>query len=231
MGLGPSKEKIKKILEKSCNENKNLSEQTKLKIEYCKSLSVSETAMNGDSSFSSQNDSMDSDSSRSLGETSSYIDVTNVEGQNITSRSSAVSRSKEFPYMLEIFSRNPNFIKLEDDAVLTPLPIDDEISSLSAILLNEKYYELLKNGVIIVDDIPVLKPTCLIPFKAKAWSDLKERKRNGEHVDSKNIKKHKNDVFRLAQLISGDTRQELGPEIEEDVNYPRLKSQACLAQV
>ena len=99
MGLGPSKEKIKKILEKSCNENKNLSEQTKLKIEYCKSLSVSETAMNGDSSFSSQNDSMDSDSSRSLGETSSYIDVTNVEGQNITSRSSAVSRSKEFPYI------------------------------------------------------------------------------------------------------------------------------------
>ena len=140
-------------------------------------------------------------------------------------------KSKEFPYMLEIFSRNPNFIKLEDDAVLTPLPIDDEISSLSAILLNETYYELLKNGVIIVDDIPVLKPTCLIPFKAKAWLDLKERKRNGEHVDSKNIKKHKNDVFRLAQLISGDTRQELGPEIEEDVNYPRLKSQACLAQV
>lgn len=127
-------------------------------------------------------------------------------------------KSKEFPYMLEIFSRNPNFIKLEDDAVLTPLPIDDEISSLSAILLNEAYYELLKNGVIIVDDIPVLKPTCLIPFKAKAWLDLKERKRKGEHVDSKNIKKHKNDVFRLAQLISDDTRQELGPEIEEDMN-------------
>ena len=99
MGLGPSKEKIKRILEKSCNENKNLSEQTKLKIEYCKSLTVNEAGTNGDSSFASENDSMDSDSSRSLGETSSYIDVTNVEGQNITSRSSAVSRSKEFPYI------------------------------------------------------------------------------------------------------------------------------------
>lgn len=30
---------------------------------------------------------------------------------------------------------------------------------------------------------------CLIPFKAKAWLDLKERKLNGEQVDSKNIKK------------------------------------------
>ena len=43
-------------------------------------------------------------------------------------------KSKEYPYMIEIFSKNPNFIILEDDAVLTPLPIDDEISSLSAIL-------------------------------------------------------------------------------------------------
>ena len=41
----------------------------------------------------------------------------------------------------------------------------------------------------------------LIPFKAKAWMDLTDRKAAGEHVDSKNIKKHKNDVFRLTELI------------------------------
>lgn len=38
---------------------------------------------------------------------------------------------------LKILSRNPDFIIVEDDAILTPLPIDDEISGLSAILLNE----------------------------------------------------------------------------------------------
>ena len=64
-------------------------------------------------------------------------------------------KSKEYPYMIEIISRNPDFIILEDDAVLTPLPIDDEISSLSAILLNEAYYELLKTGQKRVDGIPV----------------------------------------------------------------------------
>ncbi len=106
--------------------------------------------------------------------------------------------------MIEIFSRNPDFIILEDDAVLTSLLIDDEISSLSAILLNEAYYELLKTGQKMVDGIPVLSPTCLIPFKVKAWLDLKERKLNGEQVDSKNIKKHKNDVFRLALLITAN---------------------------
>ena len=63
----------------------------------------------------------------------------------------------------------------------------------------------------------VTGPTCLIPFKAKAWLDLKERKLNGEQVDSKNIKKHKNDVFRLAQLITANTRQVLSSEIAEDM--------------
>ena len=93
---------------------------------------------------------------------------------------------------------------MENDTVLTPILVDDEISSLSAILLNEAYYELLKTGQKMVDGIPVLSPTCLIPFKAKAWLDLKERKLNGDQVDSKNIKKHKNDEFRLALLITAN---------------------------
>ena len=126
-------------------------------------------------------------------------------------------KSNEYPFMIEIFSRNPDYIILEDDAYLTPLPIDEEVSSLSAILLNEEYYELLKTGQIIVDGIPVLRPTCLIPFKMKAYLDLSMRKKSGEHVDSKNIKKHKNDVFRLAQLITVNTRQVLSSEIAEDM--------------
>ena len=126
-------------------------------------------------------------------------------------------KSKDYPYMIEIFSRNPDFIVLEGDAVFTPLPIDDEISSLSASLLNESYDELLKNGQVILDGIPVLSPTCLIPFKAKAWLDLKERRSNGEQIDSKNIKKHKNDVFRLVQLISADTKQIINEEIAADM--------------
>ncbi len=124
---------------------------------------------------------------------------------------------KEGLYDRNIFQKSGFFIILEDDAVLTPLPIDDEISSLSAILLNEAYYELLKTGQMMVDGISVLSLTCLIPFKAKAWLDLKERKLNGEQVDSKNIKKHKNDVLRLAQLITDNTRQDLSPEIAEDM--------------
>ena len=52
-----------------------------------------------------------------------------------------------------------------------------------------------------VDGVTVLDAAYLIPFKAKAWMDLTDRKEAGEHVDSKSIKKHKNDVFRLTELI------------------------------
>ncbi len=115
-------------------------------------------------------------------------------------------RSKEYPAMIELFTRKPDVIKLPEDAIFTPLPFDENISSLSAILLDDDYYKFLKQGKLVVDGITVLGPEYLIPFKAKAWLDLTERKRKGEHVDSKNIKKHKNDVFRLTELISSNQR-------------------------
>ena len=79
--------------------------------------------------------------------------------------------------------------------------MDKDISSLSAILLDDDYYEFLKQGKVTVDGVAVLDAAYLIPFKAKAWMDLTDCKTAGEHVDSKNIKKHKNDVFRLTELI------------------------------
>ena len=102
---------------------------------------------------------------------------------------------------IELFTRKLDAIQLPEDAVLTPLPMDEDISSLSAILLDDDYYEFLKQGKVTVDGVTVLDAAYLIPFKAKAWMDLTDRKAAGEHVDSKNIKKHKNDVFRLTELI------------------------------
>ncbi|MDO4712090.1 MAG: hypothetical protein Q4A75_08940 [Peptostreptococcaceae bacterium] len=126
-------------------------------------------------------------------------------------------KSKDHPFMIEIFSRKPEGIVLNEDAVLTPLPFDEEISSLSAILIDEAYYELLKSGHSLLDGIPILDEYTLIPFKAKAWLDLQDRKERGESVDGKNIKKHKNDVFRLAQLLTPNTRKELSNAIKEDM--------------
>lgn len=125
--------------------------------------------------------------------------------------------SKEYPSMIELFSRKPESILLKDDSRLTPLPIEEEISSLSAILLDEAYYEFLKSGKKNIDGVIVLDVEHIIPFKAKAYLDLNNRKLNGEHVDSKDIKKHKNDIFRLSELLSKNITIDTPEEVKQDM--------------
>lgn len=93
-----------------------------------------------------------------------------------------------YPFMLELFSREPYQITLTDDAHLTPLPAEEDISSLSAILLDDDYYQCIQNGRVVIDDVPILGTEFILPFKAKAWFDLSQRKAAGERVDSKAIK-------------------------------------------
>ncbi len=107
-----------------------------------------------------------------------------------------------FPYMLELFSKQPEKVFLEHDGDLTPIPVDDDVSSLSAILLDEDYYQCIKEGKIVISGVPVLTAEYIIPFKMRAFCDLTARKEKGERVDSRNIKKHKNDVLKIAQLLS-----------------------------
>ncbi len=101
-----------------------------------------------------------------------------------------------YPKMIELFSRTDFELKEMDG--LTPIHIDDEVSSLSAILLNEDYYNVLLAGKVLIQELSVLRPEYLILFKAKAYLDLRDRKQKGENVDSRDIQKHKNDILRIA---------------------------------
>jgi hypothetical protein len=122
-----------------------------------------------------------------------------------------------FPYMLELFSRIPDALKLSDDAHLTPIPMDEEQSSLSAILLDDGYYDFIHNSKVDSDGISTVPPEIIIPLKARAWLDLTERRDAGEKVDGNDIKKHKNDVFRLFQIIEPDKRVALPDVIKIDM--------------
>ncbi len=104
--------------------------------------------------------------------------------------------SPAFPHMIELFSRKPDFLKTLD-TTLAPIHVSDEVISLSAILLDDAYYSVLQTGVVTAEQVSVLDLEYIVLFKIKAWLDLNTRKAAGEAIDSKNIKKHKNDVFRL----------------------------------
>jgi hypothetical protein len=122
-----------------------------------------------------------------------------------------------YPFMIEFFSRIPDALNIKGHSHLTPIPINDEISNLSAIILENDYYDFIQEGKIVVNEISILRPEYLIPLKAKAWLDLNARVKEGEHVDSKDIKKHKNDIFRLFQIIDMGSRINLKQPILEHV--------------
>lgn len=128
-------------------------------------------------------------------------------------------KNDDYPSMIELFSRPQNNIKIDDGNHLIPLiPDDDDLSSLSAILLNDDYYKLLLNGSIKIHDISILDKEYLILFKIRAWVDLTNKKHNGEFVRTKDINKHKQDVFRLSRLLTGDEIIEVPASIKNDIN-------------
>jgi hypothetical protein len=122
-----------------------------------------------------------------------------------------------FPFMLELFSGKPDSIEIHGKGTLTPIPAEDGLSSLSAILLEKDYYSLMKQGKIDISGLPVVSSEYLIPLKAKAWLDLTSLKASGSSIDEKDIRKHKNDVFRLVQIISLGSATELSDAIKADL--------------
>lgn len=123
-----------------------------------------------------------------------------------------------FPAMIELFCRAPDGIRLAEGSHLTPIPFDEAVASLSAILLDDAYYEFTLAGRGEVDGLPLVREDRLIPLKAIAWLNLGERQAKGEPIDTKNIRKHANDVLRLSQLLAPDTRIPVAGRIAQDLN-------------
>ena len=124
----------------------------------------------------------------------------------------------EFPFMLELFSRRPDGLEPGEGQEITPIPAGAEHHSLSAILVDDDYYSLIQNHQIVRDGLPMATATSLIPLKARAWLDLTRRKAEGQKIDSKDLVKHRNDVFRLAATLPGNPGLQLPMVITEDLD-------------
>ena len=120
-----------------------------------------------------------------------------------------------FPKMIELFCKLPDF-PLQVEGRTTPVSFEE--ASLSALLLDDDYYQLVLQGAQTVDGYSILKDKSLIVLKAKAWLDLSKRKNTGAQVDSKNIKKHLNDIARLCGALEDTEKFDLSPTIQTDMN-------------
>jgi len=62
-----------------------------------------------------------------------------------------------YPTMIELFSRKPGY-HLEIEEGIIPIHIDDDTSSLSAILLNDDFYKFMMSGRRVVDIMITVTP-------------------------------------------------------------------------
>jgi hypothetical protein len=109
--------------------------------------------------------------------------------------------SAGYPAMLELFSGRLKQSDIGAGKKIAVIPAGEDISSLSAILLDGAYYNLIRETKMVLHDLPIVRADGLIPLKAKAWLDLAERRRLGERVNDRDLKKHRNDVFGLSFIL------------------------------
>lgn len=124
---------------------------------------------------------------------------------------------ERYPYQLELFARIPDAIELEGAPHLTPIPVGEDVASLSAILLDRGYYEALTENTRIVDGVRILDESLLIAFKARAYLDMLDRRRDGAKIDTTSINKHRGDVFRLLQVFRPERQIQLPQLMRSDL--------------
>ncbi|MCC7392803.1 hypothetical protein IT571_10655 [Candidatus Sumerlaeota bacterium] len=123
----------------------------------------------------------------------------------------------DFPSMLELFARQADGLVIAEDQEIVPIPPEEDASSLSAILMDPDYYRVVMEHREVVDDLPLLSPAGLIALRARAWLDLSARRERGEQVKMEDIKKHRNDVFRLGLLLAADSHFIVSQRVQDDL--------------
>lgn len=124
-----------------------------------------------------------------------------------------------FPVQIELLSKYPDVLGEPTGFHLTPIPVGEEIPSLSAILLDEEYYHHTIDSSIIEEGIRIADPLSLLCLKVKAFLNLTEEKKTNPNVRSADIKKHRDDVFKLlAMRIDPLTPVELSATMKDEVS-------------
>lgn len=109
-----------------------------------------------------------------------------------------------YPEMIELLSRHPDVLGEPKGLVIEPLPVGEDVSSLSAIILDDDYYHFTIEHSRLTDGIRHADSVALIALKSRAYLNLLQDKANGKHVNTKDIKKHRSDVLKNVVLLSPD---------------------------
>lgn len=139
-----------------------------------------------------------------------------------------------YPKMLELFARRTDVMKARPDFHVTDIPTGEDISSLSAILMDDVYYAFTIANSELVDGLHIANEIALICLKARAFLNNRQRRVEGQVVQEVDIVKHKNDVIKLVstlpldrdialpEIVGADLRKYIQVVSEEDANVKVL---------
>ncbi len=122
-----------------------------------------------------------------------------------------------YPEMIELLSRHPDVLGEPKGLIVEPLPTDEDVSSLSAIIMDDEFYNFTIEHSRLTDGIRHADPVALIVLKAKAYLNLMADKLAGKHVNTKDIKKHRSDVLKNV-VIMEDSQIEVPSSIAVCIN-------------
>lgn len=143
-----------------------------------------------------------------------------------------------YPVRIELLSTRPDILGEPTGFHLTPIPVDEDISSLSAIIMDPDCYDFTIANNTVEDGLRVANPVSLVCLKVRAFLNLTEEKKTNPNVRSKDIKKHRDDVFKLmAASFNPESRENVPESIKEsllrfvetmEASIPNLSLEASL---
>ena len=131
---------------------------------------------------------------------------------------SFVEGEEGYPEKIEILSRQADEIGTPIDYHIEYLETGEDYSHLSAIILDQDYYEYLISNFVITNGIRYASEVSLICLKSLAYLNLIEDKNNGKKVNSDDIKKHRRDVMMAVASLKPYERYEVPQKIMESIN-------------
>ena len=109
-----------------------------------------------------------------------------------------------FPAKIELLSRHSDLLGEPSGFHLEPIPTGEDVSSLSAIIMDDDYYHFTIAHSQLTDGIHHANSAALIALKARAYLNLMADKRDGKHVNTRYIKKHRSDILKNLVIMTED---------------------------
>ena len=111
--------------------------------------------------------------------------------------------SPAYPEQLEILTGTRELPHPEGRTIYRLDPKDDA-SGLSAIVMDADYYDLVQSRrTTSGKGLPTVTADVLLLLKMKAYLNLVKERQSGRIVRTKNLLKHRNDVYHLATVLDG----------------------------